>query len=205
MNDCRHNFFHRKISSFNISESLEAHKQIVYDMKKKEYKCNLCFETMQHHSQLNFHRCYSPILDLKDPIDEDKIFVFDLEATQKQLEDEQCLYIHNCNLVCIRSVYSNAYRGCFSTVTEFMEELLSDPIFRGSTILAHNGGAYDCKFILQYLEHNLIDYNILPRPGSIHKYLSLTIRGKSKIDQIVLKDFMMFVSGSLKSIAEGFK
>ena len=86
-----------------------------------------------------------------------------------------------------------------------MEELLSDPISRGSTILAHNGGAYDCKFILQYLEHNLIDYDILPRPGSIHKYLCLTIRGKSKTEHIVFKDFMMFVSGSLKSIAEGFK
>ena len=71
--------------------------------------------------------------------------------------------------------------------------------------LAHNGGAYDCKFILQYLEHNLINYDVLPRPGSIHKYLSLTIRGKSKTEQIVFKDFMMFVSGSLKSIAEGFK
>ena len=101
-------------------------------------------------------------------------------------------------------MYNNSYRGCFATVAEFMEELLSDPIFRGSTILAHNGGAYDCKFILQYLEHNLINYTILPRPGCIHKYLTLTIFGKSKTDQIVFKDFMMFVSGSLKSIAEGF-
>ena len=54
-------------------------------------------------------------------------------------------------------------------------KLLSDPIFRGSTILAHNGGAYDCKFILQYLEHHLIPYSVLPRPGSQHKYLTLSI------------------------------
>ena len=77
--------------------------------------------------------------------------------------------------------------------------------FRGSVILAHNGGAYDCKFLLQYIEYNLIPYKILPRPGSLHKYLELTIEGKTKEENIVLKDFMMFVAGSLKSIAEGFK
>ena len=47
-----------------------------------------------------------------------------------------------------------------------MEELFTNPIFRGGVILAHNGGAYDCKFILQYLEHHLIPYSVLPRPGS---------------------------------------
>ena len=78
-------------------------------------------------------------------------------------------------------------------------------IFRGSIILAHNGGAYDCKFILQYIECNLIPYKVLPRPGATHKYLSLTINGKTKQEDITFKDFMMFVSGSLKSIAEGFK
>jgi len=77
--------------------------------------------------------------------------------------------------------------------------------FRGSVILAHNGGAYDCKFLLQYIEYNLIPYKILPRPGSLHKYLELTIEGKNKEENIVFKDFMMFVAGSLKSIAEGFK
>jgi hypothetical protein len=33
----------------------------------------------------------------------------------------------------------------------------------------------------------------------------LTIKGKSKQEDIVFKDFMMFVAGSLKNIAEGFK
>ena len=80
-----------------------------------------------------------------------------------------------------------------------------NPIFCVSTILAHNGGAYDCKFILQYLEHHLIPCNVLPRPGSQHKYLELSIHGKTKAENISFKDFMMFVSGSLKSIAEGFK
>ena len=46
------------------------------------------------------------------------------------------------------------------TITDFMIELLPDPMFRGCIILAHNGGAYDCKFILQYLEENLIPYSI---------------------------------------------
>ena len=81
LNDCRCMFFQRKISDFNVSESLDTHNTIRYDTKIKEFRCSLCYETMQHHSQLNFYRCYTPILDLKDPIDENKIFGFDLEAT----------------------------------------------------------------------------------------------------------------------------
>ena len=68
-----------------------------------------------------------------------------------------------------------------------MQELLSNPIFRGGIILAHNGGAYDCKFILQYLEHHLIPYKVLPPPGSQHKYLELSIDGKTKEENIFLK------------------
>jgi hypothetical protein len=132
---------------------------------------------MDHHSEINYHLCYTPIPEIKPPIDENKLFVFDVEATQKQIEDDEGLYIHNCNLVCIRSVYNQSYRASFTTITDFMEALLSDPIFRGSIILAHNGGAYDCKFILQYLEYHLIAYTVLPRPGSLHKYLDLTITG----------------------------
>ena len=107
---------------------------------------------MDHHSQLNHHLCYTPIPEIQTPIDENKIFVFDVEATQKQLDDDEALYIHNCNLICIRSVYNQTYRQSFTTITDFMQELLSNTIFRGGLILAHNGGAYDCKFILQYLE-----------------------------------------------------
>ena len=86
-----------------------------------------------------------------------------MEATQKQLDDDEALYIHNCNLICIRSVYNQICRAAFHSISEFMEELLSNPIFRGGVILAHNGGAYDCKFILQYLEYHLIPYTVLPR------------------------------------------
>jgi len=45
----------------------------------------------------------------------------------------------------------------------------------------------------------------MPRPGSLHKYLSLTIHGKSPKENIILKDFMMFMCGSLKAIAESFQ
>ena len=134
---------------------------------------------MDHHSELNYHRCYSPIPQIKPPIDTNKIFVFDVEATQKQIENDEALYIHNCNLICIRTVYNSNYRSSFTNISDFMQELLSNPIFRGGIILAHNGGAYDCKFILQYLEHHLIPYKVLPRPGSQHKYLELSIQGKT--------------------------
>ena len=126
----------------------------LFDYQRKLLVCQLCYATMKHHSQLNHHLCYTPIPELKVPIDENKLFVFDVEATQKQLDDDEYLYIHNCNLICIRSVYNQSYRASFTTITDFMQELLSDPIFRGGIILAHNGGAYDCKFILQYLEYH---------------------------------------------------
>jgi DNA polymerase type B, organellar and viral len=86
-----------------------------------------------------------------------------------------------------------------------MAEILHNTIFHGAVILAHNGGSYDCQFILQYLEKNLIPYEKLQRPGSIHKYLSLTILKRRAENNIVFKDFMMFMTGSLKDIAEGFK
>jgi hypothetical protein len=109
--------------------------------------CQLCSEKLEHHSQLNHHSCYTPIPELKVPTDENKIFVFDVEATQKKLDDDEALYIHNCNLICNRLVYNQS---------DFMQELLSNPFFRGGIILAHNGGAYDCKFI----PFNLIPFRI---------------------------------------------
>jgi hypothetical protein len=51
--------------------------------------------------------------------------------------------MHYCNLIFIRSVYNQTCRAAFHSISEFMEELLSNPIFRGGVILAHNGGAYD--------------------------------------------------------------
>ena len=48
-------------------------------------------------------------------MDENKLFVFDVEATQHQVEDDDGLYIHNCNLICIRSVYNLNYRQSFTT------------------------------------------------------------------------------------------
>ena len=46
---------------------------------------------MDHHSQLNHHLCFTPIPEIQAPIDENKIFVFDVEATQKQLDDDEAL------------------------------------------------------------------------------------------------------------------
>jgi hypothetical protein len=201
LNECRTDFYNRKEKSNHLNDNYR--QPFTYDGKKKHFSCNLCRSIIEHDSELNTHLCYTPIPEIK--IEDNKIFVFDLEATQKQLEDDESLYIHNCNLICIRSVYNHNYRRSFTTITDFMQELLSNPIFGGAIILAHNGGAYDCKFILQYLEYHLIQYGVLPRPGAVHKYLTLTIEGTSKAEDITFKDFMMFVAGSLKSIAEGFK
>ena len=204
LNECRTCFYNQTLPN-HIMKDKQQRQLFHYDTYRQQFICQICYQAINSTNDLNTHHCYAPIPEIDSPLDENKLFVFDVEATQHQVEDDEGLYIHNCNLICIRSVYHQNYRQSFTTISDFMQELLSNPIFRGSIILAHNGGAYDCKFILQYIECNLIPYKVLPRPGATHKYLSLTINGKTKEEDITFKDFMMFVSGSLKSIAEGFK
>jgi len=129
LNDCREDFYNR------IDKRKRKHNQdnqkipFIFDSKRKLYQCNLCHQQLEHSSQLNSHLCYTTIPEIQAPIDENKIFVFDVEATQKQLDDDEALYIHNCNLICIRSVYNQSYRQSFTTINDFMQELLSNPIF----------------------------------------------------------------------------
>jgi hypothetical protein len=102
----------------------------------------------------------------------------------------------------MRSVYGD-YATTFSDIESFMQHLLIDERFEGSTFLAHNGGAYDMQFITQYLDKNGMLYNTIPRPGSQHKYLSLAITRRGR-KNIVFKDTLMFIPGSLKNLGKDF-
>jgi len=160
MNECRGAFYEPGFRP-NIYED-HTFQQFQHTKETKNakacYQCKLCQSKITHKYLLSNHLCYTPIPELKPPIANQKIFVFDLEAYQRIVEkqDRSELHVHEANLVCIRNVYSNDYRMYFRTIADFMNEILNNPIFHGSVILAHNGGSYDCQFIIQYLEANLI-------------------------------------------------
>jgi hypothetical protein len=128
------------------------------------------------------------------------LYVYDLECYQEEVKPG--LYKHVCNLVCMRSVYGD-YATTFLDIESFMQHLLIAERFEGSTFIAHNGGAYDMQFITQYLDKNGMLYNTIPRPGSQHKYLSLAINRRGR-KNIVFKDTLMFIPGSLKNLGKDF-
>ena len=165
------------------------------------------------------HMCFIPLpkpfpeeapgVDMMELNEKHRLFVYDIETMQNAVvnaEGEISMerYLHRCNCVCVREVYG-PYRRTFATMDSFCEELLGNPCFLGSILLAHNGGSFDHQFVVYYLEKHCLPYQAIPRPGGIHKYLSIRItRDNDELD-IQLKDFMMFFPGSLKSIAESFK
>jgi len=181
-----------------------------YDKKKGNYICKLCKKKEIEACEKQYHQCYMPHPDngkkklSGDEVDIDKYFVFDLECAQELSEisyNGGTRFKHHCTLICVRAMYDKTkYRKSFDTVALFMEELMTNEIFEKGTLFAHNGGAYDFQFLVQYMEQNQILHDKMPRPGSIHKYLSLEIR-KNNGGHITFKDFMMFMPGALKDIA----
>jgi len=209
LNLCRQNFIQHRGNNIDIKFN-EQRQQFYWDKTNNIYKCNLCYAKV---NDFNNHQCYATYKPIQPPMNANKLFVFDVEARQDLWKEEvqSKKYLHTVNLVCIRSVYSEEYSEKFLSIDLFLEELLSNKIFHGATILAHNGGSYDCQFILQYLEKNNIPFKNIPRPGSLHKYIQLEIIQKNKnpsspdYDSIIFKDFMMFIPGSLRNIALAFK
>lgn len=201
MNTCRKDYFLN--NGFKKLKVNSNQTHFYKESKSPGYTCSHCY--CKDIQDVNNHQCYTPYPESPAILDSKKLFVFDIEAAQEQSETHDNLYIHHANLICLRSVYTNDIHEEFPTIDTFIRFIISHPIFQGSVILAHNGGSYDCQFILQYLEKNMIEFSLLPRPGSIHKYLELTIKGKCEKEDIVFKDFIVFMPGSLKSIAQAFQ
>lgn len=182
-------------------------------------KCNLCNDVVLTCNRgLEKHKCCiplptsvpeKPIPELQAEAEHPNLWVYDIESAQVPCEDtdREELYIHIPNCICLRPVYLEGIEDkfYFPEKDTFVEFLLREKRFEGATIYAHNGGAYDHQFVLQYLEKNCIEYSALPRPGSAHKYLDLTIiRGTDKDKDIHFKDFFVFMPYSLKQIAKSF-
>lgn len=181
--------------------------QFVYSKNDKGYRCKLCNAKMDqglHLGQLH-HVCYMK-KETKNKIgDAQGVYVYDFECEQKQKEGTST-FIHKVNLVCVRSVYPNAQgeidRHLFHTLEEFMQYIMRNGD-KNRVYLAHNGSKYDVQFIVRYMETNLIPFDFIPAPSSMHSYLKVVIRFGAKISATFL-DFRHFMPGSLKNIAISF-
>ena len=59
---------------------------------------------MDHHSEINYHLCYTPIPEIKPPIDENKLFVFDVEVFELvKVYSTVSIVIHFLEQLCCES------------------------------------------------------------------------------------------------------
>lgn len=148
-----------------------------------------------------------PIPEINDSREHPNYWVYDIESAnvsiQPEIEGEEPnLFRHRPNCICLRPVYAEEPRLHFHDATSFCEYVIQSPEFNGATIFAHNGGAYDHQFVIQYLEKQCVKHTVLCRPGSSHKYLEIAITREAKESSIYFKDFLMFMCHSLKEIAK---
>lgn len=165
------------------------------------WQCNQCKEEV---TQISFHLHTCTIQKKKlEQVPDEKIYVWDVEAAQ--IMDEFGLLRHECNCVYIRRVYTDdpiQQEGrYFPSEVEFVDALVGESEFQNSTFLAHNSGSYDIHFLLRILERCEIDHTYTPSPTSRHKFIMVQMTERN----VKFLDFIRFMPGSLKGIAESFK
>lgn len=183
----------------NKKVQLQFRKNPRTQKKEPYYQCLQCYQPVNQHDY-HQHVCY--IQKKKNtPLNENKIFVFDVECAQ--LVTEEGIYRHEVNCVYLCNVYRqpNDEGVYFANEVDFLNAILEDDKYKDSVIFAHNGGSYDVHFILRILERLEIQHTFIPSPTSKHKFLQIHIIEKN----ITFKDFMRFMPGSLKNIAISFE
>jgi hypothetical protein len=164
------------------------------------YQCITCKKEVSQQTYLD-HVC-TLVAKTKEekPIPNDKIFVYDLESAQVMTPSG--VKEHQCNCVVVQAVYGDPdVWQHYESEVEFVQALISPTsVYKESTFLAHNGGGYDCQFLLRVLERWEIEHTFTPSPGSQHKFLQIHLVE----NKVTLLDFMRFVPGSLKGIAQAF-
>lgn len=164
------------------------------------YECLTCKQEVTQANYLT-HTCTLVKKAEQKLIPNDRIYVYDLEAAQV-LDSMTGLKVHHCNCVIIQAVYGDGSWRHYESEIEFVQALAAeDSAYKDCTFLAHNGSGYDCQFLLRILERWEIEHEFIPSPGTQHKFLQIRL----KKNNIRLLDFMRFVPGSLKSIAESFQ
>lgn len=182
-------------------------RQFFYDGKIKLMRCHTCNAPMEngvHQGQLD-HECYMKT-NMKIKMGEEKdYYVFDFETKQER-RDTTTTMVHTVNLVCVQSMYpleNGEYdKHVFHTLAEFVKYIMEHSTVK-RVYLAHNGSKFDTPFIARYLEDNMIPFESIPTPSSMHAFLSLTIRFGNDASATFL-DFRHFMPGSLKNIANAF-
>lgn len=167
------------------------------------YQCAQCFQRVE---QYNFYQHCCTIQKKKViEIPEENIYVYDLEAAQ--IYDEYGLLKHECNCLYIRKVYCTTEEEkqglYFANEVDFIEFILTEHRFVNAVFVAHNGGSYDVHFLLRILERKEIMHNYVPSPTSKHKFIQIHITHENLNIRFI--DFMRFIPGSLKNIAEAFE
>lgn len=186
--------------STQVAEVYKAYKK-VGNKTITYHKCHQCGAEIHQHNYMN-HHCYVPKKKCED-INEKNIYVYDLECSQQV--DELGLYKHECNCLMIRKVYPENEEEkngrYFPTEIEFVNALVTEPEFQNALFIAFNGGSYDIHFLLRVFERGEITHTYVPSPTSKHKFIQIQLTEKN----IRFIDFMRFIPGSLKNIAEAFE
>jgi hypothetical protein len=188
----------------NLQKVQKAFRKNRITQKPESFiQCKQCYEEVHQHSWMQ-HVCYIRKKKIVT-IPESTIYVYDLEAAQ--IIDEMGLLKHECNCLYIRKVYcateEEKQGRYFANEIDFMEALLTENCFINALFIAHNGGSYDIHFLLRILERQEIGHEYVPSPTSKHKFIQILITHQNLNIRFI--DFMRFIPGSLKNIAEAFE
>lgn len=209
---CCHN--HEKMKTgFEREEKIRVQAQycqVNTVFRKEKGKSRMIYQCSQCHQEVNQmgYMCHVCTIQKKklSELHDEKIYVWDVEAAQ--LEDDFHLLKHECNCVYVRRVYFDEVSNpelklgkYFPSEVEFVEALLNESEYQGATFLAHNGGSYDIHFLLRVFERLEIEHTFAPSPTSKHKFIKVHMLERD----IQFLDFMRFIPGSLRSIAESFQ
>lgn len=195
----------------DVKEFCKAHEKFECDcddysignkVSEHVYVCTLCDVRGTYNTFSYKHRCYFKKPEVKAATDASKLFVLDIESLQ-EATPLNVKYVHDFVLMCVRNIYNEDSRVEYRTMDQFLDDCVNKPEYRDATFIAHNGGGYDYQFIIKSAEKREMEYTFVPRPGSDHKYISLTLQFEDY--QINFIDFMCLIPGSLKGIAQSFQ
>ena len=205
---------HEKMKTgFDREEKIRVQSQqcqVMTTFKKQKGKSRLVYQCTQCHQEVEqmTYMCHVCTIQKRKAvsIEDEKIYVWDVEAAQ--MEDDYNLLKHECNCVYIRRVYFDEVSNpelkkgrYFPSEVEFVDALMSESEFQGAVFLAHNGGSYDIHFLLRVFERSEIEHTFTPSPTSKHKFIKVHVTERD----IHFLDFIRFIPGSLRSIAESFQ
>jgi hypothetical protein len=166
------------------------------------YMCSICEQTGSYKTFAYQHRCYFKKPKAKDMIANSQLFVLDIEGMQVHVPDKK-KYEHQFVLLCVRNMYDETVKKEYLTVKDFIQECETNPMYRNAVMIAHNGGGYDYQYFVREMESLGIDYSFIPRPGSDHKYIQVTMNFADHTIRLI--DFMCLIPGSLRGIAQSFQ